>query len=848
MVDSELFDLFQKHHVDKQIEIIYDGGIITNSEIFFESMEITESLCSESELRFGACESSQIKLKIANVVIPLYDKEIDVQVKLEGHSDAPFSIGRYKVVSDKPTADRRWRNIVAYDKMYEILNADVADWYNSVLPNMETSTTMRRFRKNLLDYLGAEESDPAFELANDDMIIQKTVEPEQMSGKDVITAICEINGCFGHIDRNGKFKYVYLEQDIQGLYPSNDLFPDHAPEYLSQAETGHLYPQDPKGFPIGKSGTYISCDYEDFIVKTINKLQIRKEENDIGVIYPDKEPNMPVNSYIIQDNFLVYGKNTEELKPIAENIYFKIRGIIYRPFNAEIQGNLCFEVGDPVRLRTKFEIIESYILQRTLKGIQSMRDSFSSSGEEYYSEDINSTHHSIIELRGKTNILDRNIEETRSDLRDTEKDLRSTISQTASEIRAEVIAADEALSSRITINTENIIAEVNRAISMEESLSARITINAESITSEVSRAQGVENELSSTITQTATEIRTEIANTEKGLQSQITQNADNIKLKVSKGDVSSEISQEAGKISITSNRISISSTNFSLSENGKIIAKDGEFSGEVTATSGTFDNVTINNTCTVAGETISGTIGDSATWKGSSISNDYIGDLDAGKLTSGNVTRPIYYSDSVNFDSNGLSSQVGTTRLALTSITNLLPGINFAAGGSDIGTSDYQQKFNNVYASNFIGSFSSSSSKEIKDNIENISTEFCLNNVLNTEVMSYNYKDDLIEYEAIVIEIEKEKEKYINSISLPETSGQNKNLQEYDKRIKRILNKQKQIPQKRFGFIAEDAPNEIVSRDRKTVDIYSCIAMTYGAIQELNKEINSIKESVSFLM
>ena len=64
MVDYELSDLFQNRYTDKQIEITYDGGTITNSELFAESMQLTESLCSDSELRFGACESSVIKFKI----------------------------------------------------------------------------------------------------------------------------------------------------------------------------------------------------------------------------------------------------------------------------------------------------------------------------------------------------------------------------------------------------------------------------------------------------------------------------------------------------------------------------------------------------------------------------------------------------------------------------------------------------------------------------------------------------------------------------------------------------------------------------------------------------------------
>lgn len=505
MVNSELFDLFPKHFVDKQVEITYSGGTITNTELFSESMEIYEILCNEKSLRFGKCSPGRFKIRIANVFIPLVGHEITVQMKLEDHHDTPFQIGKYKVTSDTPTADRRWRDIIAYDAMQWILDADVAAWYNEVLPGMDSQTTMREFRRIFLEHFGIAEADPEQELANDDMVVQRTIEPDQMSGKDVITAICEINGCFGHINREGKFAYIYLPQYIQGLYPANDLYPDHAPDYLPyQQETGHLYPQDPKGNVLGRKGTYISCKYEDFITKEIKRLQIRKEENDIGVIVNEEKSG---NTYIIQNNFLVYGKGTDELKKIAENIFSKISGIIYRPYSAEIQGNPCFEVGDTIRLSTKYEIVESFVFERTLKGIQALRDSFSANGTETYGENLNSTHNSIVELRGKSNMLTRTIEETKSDLRDTEQNIRSTITQTASEIRSEVEKADE--------------------------------------------------ELSSTITQTASDIRTEVENTRENLQSQITQNAGEIDLRVRKDNIIADINLTPEKITIEAQKIDL---------------------------------------------------------------------------------------------------------------------------------------------------------------------------------------------------------------------------------------------------------------------------------------------------
>lgn len=63
-----------------------------------------------------------------------------------------------------------------------------------------------------------------------------------------------------------------------------------------------LYPRNPKSTSISKS-QYISAQYEDYIVRTIDKLQIREKENDIGVIVGDGG-----NTYVIEGNFLVYGK------------------------------------------------------------------------------------------------------------------------------------------------------------------------------------------------------------------------------------------------------------------------------------------------------------------------------------------------------------------------------------------------------------------------------------------------------------------------------------------------------------------------------------------------------------
>lgn len=454
MVDYELNSLFKKDGIDKQLIIqTEDKAVtITNTELHQEKFELTESLCSESELTFGSCEASSVKFTMSNVFTSLKDKWITVTMSLNGNTDKPFQFGHYKVYSDKPTADRTQRDVVAYDALYDIINANVMGWYDSVLPNLDSTITLKNFRNSFFEHFGVTQKD--ITLPNDSMVIKRSLDKETgnvqtnvLSGSTVIKAICEINGCFGHINRQGQFEYIFLKQDIQGLYPANDLYP-----------ADNLYPKSPDSYRINKSD-YITADYEDYIVEPITKLQIRSSDSDVGTIIGNGN-----NTYIIENNMLTYQKTADEMQTIAQNIYNKISKIRYRPFTADLRGNPCLEVGDAIRILTKNAIVESYVLERDLKGIQALRDSFSSVGEQYYSEKVNSTQTSIKQLENRSNKLERTIEETKSTITDVENDLSSQIKQTAESITTEVskkVGSDEIIS-KINQSPESISIEAKK--------------------------------------------------------------------------------------------------------------------------------------------------------------------------------------------------------------------------------------------------------------------------------------------------------------------------------------------------------------------------------------------------
>ena len=637
MIDYKYQDLFLENSIKKNLIIKFNGGEISNSDIFYETMELTESICSDNQITFGNCEASVFKITIANINVPLEGKWITVSTILDDKTDEPFVFGTYKVASFKPTADRSRRELVAYDAIKDILSADMTDWYNGLAFPM----SLKKFRDSFFEHLGFEQEETT--LTNDEMVVEKTIESDEISGKYIINAICEINGCFGHVNRNNKFQYLEIAFNQFGLYPRNNIYP-----------ADDLYPVEPSGRKIANN-LWISCEYEDYLVEKIDTLQIRQKENDIGVIIGNGE-----NLYVIQDNFLVYGKSGSDLEQIAKNTFNVIKSLSkYRPYSVECLGNPCIEVGDAIRIAAKSEIIESYVLQRTIKGIQSLRDTYKADGQKVRSQNLNSTQKSIKQLKGKTNEIVRTVEETRIEISDLDKNLSAKIQINANAISSEVTRATNAensLSSRITQTAEQISLEVTRATNAENSLSSRITQTAESISLKVSK-----NEIISEINQTAEEVKIKankisldgavVTNgwviDENGIHNDIPFTleknsyatgmgpygtdwafwAGNGKYYVTQdGKLHAEDVEVTGEVNATSGKFT-----------GEVEATSGSFSGKVNATEGSFDNVEIKSTCTVAGQSISGTIGSptkSVSWEGNVFGNSYIPDLSRKKLTS----------------------------------------------------------------------------------------------------------------------------------------------------------------------------------------------------------------------
>ena len=463
MYDYEFFDKFNDDSVHKDWTLT-DGTItLTNSDLFQGSLSLNEIL-SDSNIIFGSCNAAQLKFTTSNLT-SLKGKKLNVSVVIDEETENPLTIGSYTVVEDNLTADRTKREVVAYDDIYFLNQTDVADWYNG----LTFPISIKDMRDSFFEEVGITQE--TAELANDSVMIEKTIFPNQLLAIDVLQKICEINGVCGKINRDDEFRYIELNTSTGvnpypslTLYPSTSLYPS-----LTSVGSGN----EESEYQID---VYRSLEYADYTVKKINKLQIREDSDDIGGIIGTGD-----NCYIIEDNFLMYGKSPEDLQTIGNKILRKIRNIEYTPCTVACNGNPCIEIGDVISIEmNNGNTITTIVLNRTLKGEQALIDTYSNDAEEYQVEKVLSLNTEVIQLKGKSARLKRTVE-------------------------------------------------------------------------------GIESR---------------VEDIEQGDATVIEQLSDRISLKVSKGDVSSEISQEAGQITINGDRLVVNASNFALTAQGDLYTKN----------------------------------------------------------------------------------------------------------------------------------------------------------------------------------------------------------------------------------------------------------------------------------
>ena len=460
MTITEYNEIF-KYPCVKRMELTfkesgYQDIVLTNTDICTEEMSLEEALCSDEEIRYGACEASCFKVRVVNSA-SFKGKMLYVKMKIVvdderylidsqgnrivtddgdyiivniGERDDEIPMGVYKVFSDEPTNDRMWRDLVCYDLMYDIQNANVKEFYTFHKTNNRFPMTLKTLRDMFFDYLRKTDqwrliSTPI--LPSDFEVVETTLcndtfptkgdfnVSETLSGKSLIEAICELNGCFGHINREGKFEFVTI--------PSQETI------------TYDWYISDD------------SAKYEDYMTDKITGIIARSALSDIGTQYGTK-----ANALILENNYLLYGHDGDhQWQLAAQRLFNAIKDITYRPFQVNTYGNPCLPIGTSVVINAKKYnpqqgyqdfAINSFVKSRVLTGIQGLVDSFETTGKKNRGNDVNSLQSQIIRTGGKVHKVEIDLENFISYIED--EDYATKIAQNKEAIELEATRAQNA--------------------------------------------------------------------------------------------------------------------------------------------------------------------------------------------------------------------------------------------------------------------------------------------------------------------------------------------------------------------------------------------------------------------
>ena len=433
---------------------------IPMSQICAETLNLTESLSSGSNIVWGSCEAAKFVVTVADVDEEIEGREFTATLSI---GDYKMAYGIYVVDSVVKQADRRKRKIMAYDRMIKF-DVDVSDWYHAMYPTDDTTHTIQELRDSLCEHIGVPQQQTV--LINDEMVVGKTISPESLCGRDVLKAICEINGVFGHFDRTGMLTYISLQDT--GLYPSDTLYPGD-----------DLYPQS--GWAAAEELEYYrSITYEDYLIDGIDRVQVRQEEGDIGAVVGSGS-----NAYVVEGNFLAYGLGSADLTKLAWSIYDSIAGKTYRPAKIVSYAMPWIEVGDGLRAITTDTEIATFVLTRTMSGIQAMMDTVEAKGTKTQGQSFG-VENEIIQLKGKTAVIVRSVDEVSATVTDLEKHTTAQLKVVSDQITAEVKRATDQeveLAAAISVAADKIDLKVSKGdvctqITAESSNGGQIILNA----------------------------------------------------------------------------------------------------------------------------------------------------------------------------------------------------------------------------------------------------------------------------------------------------------------------------------------------------------------------------------
>lgn len=308
--------------------------------------------------------------------------------------------------AEKPTRTKRNSyKVTAYDTMSK-LDADFSGWLRA---------NQAQFPKTIWQLVQLACQRAGVTLASSSLPINGSYSvqafyADDLTCRQIISWAAEAAGCYAHMNADGKLQFL---------------------TYTDKRSTVKLTPDG-----ASNSTAYYadSLSYEDYMVKAIEKVQIRQSDSDVGVIYPDS--TTATNTYAVQGNLLLTTGTEANLKSVAQNLYNVLKNVTYTPCKVSVPNSSGLACGQIVHVKdARGREFDTYLMSATISSGKASFESVGSASRESSSA-VNSQSYKNLTgkmLEIKTSV--DGLEVKASDLTGKYTDLKATVDGLSSEVK-----------------------------------------------------------------------------------------------------------------------------------------------------------------------------------------------------------------------------------------------------------------------------------------------------------------------------------------------------------------------------------------------------------------------------
>lgn len=412
------------------------------------SLSYSEAVNSNTTLRFGATVASSVKAKVRGLSDPVTDGEQLQYILVDDDEDETLIATVYATA---PTiASKISYEFTAYDAISK-LDVNMSEWLRASQDLFPMS--LHDFAQAVCSQCGVTFVTDTF--ANDDYNV-KAFYSDNLTGRQLLGYVAEIAGSFVRATVDGEIELAW--------YVANDSV-QIAPTVKSP--------------PAGKTRIAYyagSLSYESYETATVDRVQIRTTDNDIGVFYPT---DVTGNTYVMNSNIVLTGASSDELTAIATALLPIIDSIHYTPASFRSPRTELVRAGDILDV-VDINGTEISTLAMSVN-IEANGTAVSSSGAETYESQsvvamqtysniygrMLTVEQSVDGLKVRNEDLNGNIAEinlTIGEIQSTVADNKSTADGQAASLQSQITQNADAVEIRFT-ETEDSIGDLAQEVS-----------------------------------------------------------------------------------------------------------------------------------------------------------------------------------------------------------------------------------------------------------------------------------------------------------------------------------------------------------------------------------------------